>query len=155
MSVAWHGIGWLGQGHWGTGAGSFAWCSRDCRFACRRMGSGMPAIMFYCWVKFGGTAWWLAGHPLVGGEASVCSGLPAGWVAMLGCSVFLVWVGESQTKSRMSQYFLSEPKNLRLSADGGPTLVSFAEAIWSTPYSNFKIIGYSKLTSMGVVEHCK
>ena len=31
----------------------------------------------------------------------VSSGVPD-WVAMLGCNVFLIWVVESQTKSRMS-----------------------------------------------------
>ena len=72
---------------------------------------------------------------------------------MLGCGVFLVWVGKSQTKSKISQYLLSEPENLRLSADGGPTLASFITAIWFTRYSNFQNnIGYSKLTLMGVVK---
>ena len=32
----------------------------------------------------------------------LCSGVPLGWIAMLGCGVFLVWVRESETKSRMS-----------------------------------------------------
>ena len=44
--------------------------------------------------------WWLIGHPLFG-DGALCSGVPGGWLAMLGCSVFLVWVGKSQTKSRM------------------------------------------------------
>ena len=51
-------------------------------------GSGMPAIMFYCWVSFGGTAWWVEWHPLV--MELLCSGVLLGWIAMLGCGVFLV-----------------------------------------------------------------
>ena len=46
---------------------------------------------------------WLAGRPPFGGEASVLWGAGR-LVAMLGCSMFLVWVGKSQTKSTMSQY---------------------------------------------------
>ena len=46
MSVAWPGVGRLGRGHWGRGAGSFAWCSGDRGFPWD--GGGMPAIMFYC-----------------------------------------------------------------------------------------------------------
>ena len=37
----------------------------------------------------------------VGYGCSSCSMVP-GRVAILGCGVFLVWIGESQTKSRMS-----------------------------------------------------
>ena len=50
-------------------------------------------------VQHGG---WLGTLCLVVGL--LCSGVPVGRVAMLGCGVFLVWVGEFQTKSRMSLY---------------------------------------------------
>ena len=45
--------------------------------------------------------WWGTLRLVVG---LLCSGEP-GWAAILGCGLFLVWAGESQTKSRKSLYF--------------------------------------------------